>query len=348
MSDRAPASRTVPVEAFVRLPHSWCGTSLDSVIAVAEAAEALGFAGVSVQDHVLSGPAVAPCGHRHFEDDRMVLEPLSTLSFVAARTSRVRLLTGVLVLPFRHPIWVAKTAGTLDVLSRGRLILGVGVGAPRGRSTDGVQNLGPHADIASRESALFDLPGPRGRVMDESLEALDRLWGEGPASYHGELFQFADVDLRPLPVQRPRPPIWIGGRAAAAHRRAALLADAWFPSQASVEVLATGRANVLSIAEAAGRPAPRFGVNLFASVDADGDTAREVVRDGLGHRFRSPALLFESTLAGTPADVRDRMLEYVAAGCTAFDLKLLPLTLDETLAQMELIAGKVLPSISAA
>lgn len=346
--DHGSAVRSAPVEAFVRLPHSWCGASLDGILQVAEAAEALGFAGVSVQDHILSGKAVAPCGHRHLEDDRMVLEPLTTLSFVAARTSRVRLLTGVLVLPFRHPIWVAKTAGTLDVLSKGRLVLGVGVGAPRGRATDGVQNMGPHADIATRESALFELPGPRGRLMDESLEALDRLWRDESATYHGELFDFEGVDLRPQPVQRPRPPIWVGGRADAAHRRAALLADAWFPSQASVEVLAAGRARVLEIAASAGRPEPRFGVNLFVSIDRDGEAARAVVRDGLGHRFRTEAGLFESSLAGTPAEVRDRMLEYVAAGCSAFDLKILPLTLDETLAQMELFARDILPSVSAA
>jgi alkanesulfonate monooxygenase SsuD/methylene tetrahydromethanopterin reductase-like flavin-dependent oxidoreductase (luciferase family) len=184
--------------------------------------------------------------------------------------------------------------------------------------------------------------------MDESLEALDRLWTDGAASYHGDLFDFDGVDLRPLPVQRPRPPIWVGGRADAAHRRAALLAEAWFPSQASVDVLATGRASVLAIAASADRPVPRFGVNLFASVDHDGDAARDVIRDGLGHRFRSPALLFESTLAGTPAEVRDRMLEYVAVGCSAFDLKILPLTLDETIAQMELFARDILPSVTAA
>ena len=348
MVERSSTARTTPVEVFVRLPHAWCGASLDAIVQVAEAAEALGFAGVSVQDHLLSGPAIAPCGHRHREDDRMVLEPLATLSFVAARTSRVRLLTGVLVAPFRHPIWIAKTAATLDVLSRGRLVLGVGVGAPPGRTTDGIQELGPHADIATRESALFQLPGPRGRVMDETLEALDALWADGPASYHGRLFDFEGVDLRPLPVQRPRPPIWVGGRADAALRRAALLADAWFPSQASVEVLAAGRASVLAMAAGADRPAPRFGVNLFASIDPDGDAARDTIRDGLGHRFRSPALLFESTLAGTPAEVRERMLEYVAAGCTAFDLKLLPLTADETVAQMGSLAREVLPAVTAA
>jgi alkanesulfonate monooxygenase SsuD/methylene tetrahydromethanopterin reductase-like flavin-dependent oxidoreductase (luciferase family) len=337
--------RVERAEAFIRLPHSWCGASLDAILRVAGAAEELGFDGVSVQDHILSGPDIAPCGHRHLEDDRLVFEPLATLSFVAARTTRVKLLTGVLVLPFRHPVSVAKAGATIDVLSGGRLILGVGVGAPTKRTTDGIQNLAPHSDIASRESALFDLPGTRAQVMDESLAALDRLWTDDEASYHGELFRFDGVDMRPRPVQRPRPPIWIGGRSDAAHRRAATIGDAWFPSQASVEVLAAGRARVLALAEAAARPAPRFGVNLFLSVDPDERSARAIIQDGLGHRFRDEAGLFSSSIAGSPATVRDRMRAYMEIGCSAFDLKILPLTLPETLAQLELLAREVLPSI---
>ncbi len=276
-SGPAPHPTSVP-EVYVRLPHSWCGASLDAVVRVAEAAERLGFDGVSVQDDVLAGPGVAPCGHRHDGDDRTVMESLATLAFVAARTSRVRLLTGVLVLPFRHVVWVAKTAATIDVISSGRLVLGVGVGAARGRQTDGVQNLDPHADISARETALFDLPGPRGALMDEALEALDCLWTADPASYGGRYISFEDVDLVPRPVQQPRPPIWVGGRVDQAIRRAALLADGWFPSQASVEVLAAGRARAGELAAAAGRPAPFVGVNLFAAVDPDGDAARDGLR----------------------------------------------------------------------
>lgn len=332
-------------EIFIRLPHSWCGASLEAVEQVADAAEALGFDGVSVQDHILSSAGVAPCGHRHLGDDRMVMEPLTTLAYVAARTSRVKLVTGVLVLPFRNALWVAKTAGTVDVLSRGRLILGLGVGWPKRRATDGIQVMGVHAALASRETDLFELPGPRWQVMDESLEAIDHLWRDDVATYAGELIHFEGVDMRPQTVQRPRPPIWIGGRADAALRRAAQIADAWFPSQASVDVLAAGRKTTREMAAAAGRPAPRVAVNLFICVDRDGEAARDIVRDGLGHRFKNEELLFESTIAGSPHDVRERMRAYMAAGCSAFDLKIVPLGTGETLDQMELLAREVLPAL---
>lgn len=333
-------------DLFVRLPHSWCGAGLDAIEAVAEAAERLGFAGVSVQDHLLSGHAVAPCGHRHLEDDRMVLEPFTTLSYVASRTSRLRLLTGVLVLPHRHPAWIAKTGATLDVLSRGRLTLGVGIGAPRDRRNEGNQHIGPHSDISAREHALIGVPGNRARFMDEALELLDRFWGEEPVVYEGELFRMNGVDMRPRPVQRPRPPIWVGGRAEAALRRAATLADGWFPSQATLEVFAAGSARVRELAAAAGRPDPRFAINMFVSVDRDGDLAREVVRDGLAHRFKGEDALLGSTIAGSPAEVAGRMRAYMDLGVSAFDLKLLPVALEPTLASMELIAAEVAPALA--
>lgn len=181
--------------------------------------------------------------------------------------------------------------------------------------------------------------------MDESLAALDRLWREEPATFAGDVIRFEGVDLRPLPVQRPRPPIWVGGRAEAVYRRVAEMADGWFPSQASVEVLAAGRARILELAAAAQRPVPRFAVNLFLSIDCDGNAAREVMRDGLGHRFRTEAGLFASTIAGDPAEVSARMRAYALAGCSAFDLKILPLSREATLAQAELLSREVLPAL---
>lgn len=344
-STMEPPSR--PLAMYVRLPHSWCGANVEAVRRIADAAEELGFTGVSVQDHILSGPEVSPCGGIHTGDDRTVLESLTTLAWVAARTTRLRLLTGVVVLPYRHPIWVAKMAATLDNLSDGRLTLGLGVGAPSRRTTDGVQHLASHADIAERETALFDLPGPRGPIMDEALVAIDRLWREDRASFHGRYFDFTDVDLYPKPVQQPRIPIWVGGRADAARRRAALLADAWFPSQASVDVVATGARAIGELARTAGVAGPTdLGVNLFVAIHGDRDRAREIVRRGLGHRFRDEAGLFESTIAGSPADVRDRLLAYTSVGVTAVDLKLLPLTTPETLEAMRLIANEVMPGLA--
>lgn len=340
-----PAAPAAPA-LFVRLPHSWCGTDPDAIDAVADAAERLGFAGVSVQDHLLSGHAVAPCGTRHLEDDRMVLEPFTTLAYVAARTTRLRLLTGVVVLPHRHPAWIAKTAASLDVLSRGRLTLGVGIGAPRDRRGEGNQNIGPHSDVSSREHALIGVTGNRAWYMNEALELIDRMWAEEPVVYEGEIFKMNGVDMRPRPVQRPRPPIWVGGRAEAALRRAALLADGWFPSQATLEVVAAGSARVRELAADAGRPDPSFAINMFVAVDGDGDRAREVVRDGLAHRFKGEDALFGSTITGSPADVVGRMRAYMELGVSAFDLKLLPVALEPTLATMELIAAEVAPALA--
>ena len=333
----------------MRLPHSMCGTSARAVLEVAATAEALGFDGVSVQDQLVQSSGTAPCGHNHNADgdDRDIFEPLATLSFVAGRTSRVKLVTGVIVLPFRHVVQLAKAAGTIDVLSDGRLVLGVGIGWPGARKDDPAQKMSHYADVARRESELFNVPGPRPKLMDESLQALSLLWTEDSATFHGDLISFDNVDLRPRPVQQPRPPIWVGGRAEAVQRRAALYADGWFPSQATVALVAAGRELMLPIAEAAGRPEPRFAVNLFLSVDEDGQAARDVITDGLGHRFRTPEMLADATISGNPAQVISRMREYIAAGCSAFDFKILPLTTDRTLAQMDLMAREVLPVIRA-
>ena len=336
---------TIQPEVFVRLPHSMCAASVSAVLQVADAAEALGFDGVSVQDQLLQGSGTAPCGHYHDGDDRDIFEPLATLAFVAARTSRVKLVTGVIVLPFRHVIQLAKAAGTIDVLSNGRLVLGVGIGWPGARTGDVAQRMAHYAEVARRESELFNVPGPRPKLMDEALQALHLLWTEDVATFHGDLISFDGVDLRPQPVQRPRPPIWVGGRAEAVQRRAALYADGWFPSQATVALVKAGRELMLPIAEEAGRPEPRFAVNIFLSVDEDGDAARAVVRDGLGQRFKTPEQLADATISGTPGEVIDRMRDYLAAGVSAFDLKLLPLKSDRMLSTMGLLAHEVLPAL---
>lgn len=340
-----PAGVDRPVEVFVRLPHSWCGASVAGILSVAAAAERLGFAGVSAQDHILSSHEVAPCGRNHAGDDRIIMDPLTTLAFVAATTQRVKLLTSVIVLPFHNVIRLAKTCATLDVLSNGRLVLGFGIGSPTTRVTDGVQNMIPHSDVAARETALFPLPGRRGALMDEALEALQRLWTEDAASFEGSMIQFHGVDERPMPAQRPRPVMLVGGRAKAALHRAGALADGWFPSQATVSDIRVGRRRVVEAAVAAGRPEPIFGVNLFAAVDSNGRKAREVVRDALRDRFRTEEGLFAGTVSGSPAEVTERLLDYADAGCSVFDLKLLPSAEDASLAQMQQLAADVLPAL---
>lgn len=336
-----------PVRFAVRLPQSWCVASRDALVAVTDLAEELDM-DISVQDHLLTDGSVSPCGHAHppHADDRAVFEAHTTLAYLAGRTRRARLIAGVYVLPFRHPIWLAKETSTLDALSDGRLVVGVGVGALRGRREDRGQKLQAHGSIAAREFDTFAVRGNRGRMMDEYIRVLDTLWTRRPANFDGEFVRFTDLDILPRPVAAPRPPIWVGGRSDAAVSRAARLAEAWYPSQAPVEVIEVGRPELTRLAGKAGRPAPTVAVNLFASVMPRTDEAREAVRDGIGHRFQGDAPLFAATLAGTPDEVRAHAQRYVDAGVTTFDLKYLPLTLEQTLAQMRLVAMEVAPGVT--
>lgn len=337
---------TEPVRLAVRLPHSWCIASLEAIIEVAELADELDM-DVSVQDHLLADSSVAPCGHAHDGEDRAVFEAHTTLAYVAARTQRSRLIAGIYVLPYRHPVWLAKETSTLDAMSGGRLVVGVGVGALRGRGQDGGQHLAAHRGIAVREFDTFDIQGHRGRMMDEYIRILDALWTQDTASYEGEFVSFEGIDLFPKPVSQPRPPIWIGGRSEAAQSRTARLADGWFPSQPPVEVLAEGRQAIAAEVAELGRPMPTLAINIFAAVDADGERARDAMRDALGHRFEGDGPLFAATLAGTPDEVRAHMQRYVDAGVRTFDIKYLPLTLSSTTSQMRLVASEVLPGLTA-
>lgn len=333
------------VRLAVRLPHSWCIAGLDNMIEVAELADALDM-DISVQDHLLADSSVSPCGHSHGGEDRNVFEAHTVLSFLAARTRRARLIAGIYVLPYRHPVWLAKETSTLDVLSQGRLIVGVGVGALRGRTQDKGQNLGAHQGISVREFDTFNVLGHRGRMMDEYIDILDALWTQESASFEGEFVSFSDIDIFPKPVSSPRPAIWIGGRSEAAQDRAAKRAEGWYPSQPPVEVLASGRDHIKTVAAEAGRPMPTLAINIFIAVDADGEKARAAMRDALGHRFEGDGALFAATLAGTPDEVRAHMQRYVDAGVRTFDLKYLPLTMPSTTGQMRLLANEVLPGLA--
>ena len=333
-----------PVRLAVRLPHSWCIADRDAIVEIATLADELGM-DVSVQDHLLTDSSVSPCGPAHAGEDRVVFEAHTTLAYVAALTRRSRLIAGVYVLPYRHPVWLAKETSSLDALSGGRLVVGVGVGALRDRGHDAGQHLGAHRGIAVREFDTFDISGHRGRMMDEHIGVLDALWRQERASFSGEFTRFEDIDIYPKPASSPRPPIWVGGRSEAAQDRAARLGEGWFPSQAPVDVVVAGRTRVAALAASLGRPEPSIAVNMFVAVDADRDRARDAMRAALAQQFQGDTALFDATLAGTPDDVRDRMQAYVDAGVTTFDLKYLPLTVDATSVGMRRMAEDVLPRL---
>lgn len=185
------------------------------------------------------------------DPDVPFLEPAVTLGFLAACTERLLLGFGVLVLPYRHPICNAKMATTLDLLSGGRLIFGVGAGWMREE---------------------FDALGiefqKRGRITDEQLRCILSLWG-GADEFAGRFYRFRGVGFSPKPVQRPRIPVWVGGDGPAARRRAGLLGDAWYPARwrTSPAQLAAGYQEVREWAAAAGRDPAEVTLSLFVPVE---------------------------------------------------------------------------------
>jgi probable F420-dependent oxidoreductase len=172
---------------------------------VARACEAAGFDYVAVCDHVAIPADKAEAMSTTWWDT------VATLSYLAAVTERVRLLSHVYVLPYRHPLAVAKAWATLDQLSGGRAILGVGTGHVEG------------------EFEALDVPfADRGRLLDEAIDAVRAALTDEFASHHGDRWQFEDVGQRPRPVQATVP-IWVGGSSKPAMRRAAERGDGWLP-----------------------------------------------------------------------------------------------------------------------
>jgi alkanesulfonate monooxygenase SsuD/methylene tetrahydromethanopterin reductase-like flavin-dependent oxidoreductase (luciferase family) len=336
-----------PMRLVVRLPHSYAAAHPSAIRRVAEAAEELGYWGISVQDHLIVDPTIAPCRSGQ-GDNRDVYEAFQVLSWVAAATRRVKLLTTVIVVGFRHPVMLAKEAATLDALSEGRLILGLGVGALRKRRAAEGFKLTHHAGVATREFDALGVNGSRGPLAEETLRVLDACWTQSPASFEGPTVRFRDLDMWPRPVQRPRPPIWIGGRSEAAMRRVALLADGWIPSHEAPQHFAWGRRRILELAAEAGRPAPTgWGTNIDIALGRSSEAAEAEMARWFGHLFESRQAMVDATLTGTPERVLEQLGRWRRAGLEVADLKFVPRDVDATLQQMRLVAEEVIPALPA-
>ncbi len=189
----------------------------DAVATLVERGEELGFDFISVSDHVVIPRSIASrypySASGEYGGSGECLDQLTLLTFIAARSSRARLLTSVMVLPHRSPVPTAKMLASIDVLSGGRLIVGCGVGWMR-------------EEFEAIGAPPFD---ERGDVGDEYIRAFKELWTSDDPAFEGRYASFSDIKFEPKPVQKPHPPVWVGGESPRALRRAARLGDAWYP-----------------------------------------------------------------------------------------------------------------------
>ena len=256
-------------------------------------AEELGLDGVFVPDHILAKPATTQHYGGHWPD------PFSLLAYLAGRTQRIRLGASVIVLPYRNALVVAKAAATVDQVSRGRFIFGVGVGWD--------------------EAEFVDLRLPfreRGRVSDDAIRAIRAAWSADVPEYRGQYVSYSGATFSPRPVQQPHPPIWVGGApgavSAPAVRRCAELGDAWHPLGLSLDDIEKGYATLRDLAARRGRReplglSPRNALDLTDSAKGHGraafqGTVAEVASDikrvrSLGAEW----MTFDLPRAGVPA-----------------------------------------------
>ena len=193
----------------------------EDIRTIAEAAERLGYDTISVADHIVV-PSTVGANYPYSETGEFAwtadgstdcMEQFTLLAWLAAVTTKIRLLTSVIVVPHRNPLFMAKSIATTDQLSGGRVTVGCGAGWMR-------------EEFEALNITDFDA---RGRVTDEYIGVMLALWEQDRASFHGEFVDFTDVAADPKPVQAPHPPIWIGGESMPAIRRTVALGDAWYP-----------------------------------------------------------------------------------------------------------------------
>ncbi len=205
-----PLKFTVNMPGLTRFPPTvqpWeAGIGPAEMRRMARRIDELGFDAINVPEHIVIPTAMVPIMGAFWP------HALTAMAFIAGATERVRINSGVVVLPYHEPVNLAKQVATLDLLSGGRVMLSIGSGHAEG------------------EFAALGIPfAERGRRTDEALAVLKACWTEDAPSFHGQWSTFSDIAFEPRPVQRPHPPIWVGGNSRNALRRAARHGDGWCP-----------------------------------------------------------------------------------------------------------------------
>jgi probable F420-dependent oxidoreductase len=310
-----PLRRIIVVQFSFRPPNAdYLGfeATPEGIIATACKAEALGFDAVLVNDHIIvdGSPRSAVWTNTY--------DPLIALAFIAAHTTRIRLGTSVLIMPYRNPVATAKMMATLDRMSGGRVIAGVGVG------------------WNEAEFKALGVPfHERGARTTEYLRVWQACWAPGEVSFEGQFFAFANMHVNPKPLQQPHPPIWIGGSSPAALRRAAAFAAVWQPTPTPLAELIAQQAGLREACGKIGRqdiPVTRMSFRVNFSAITGNPT---------------PSGADRPTGQGTPRQVAEDIQRYRhEAGLDAFQINFNGChNLDQLLASMDCFMQEVKPLV---
>lgn len=319
------------MEFGFNVPNSGSLANPGDITTIAQRGEELGFSILAIPDHIVFPRSISSrypysadgafSFAANFEGD--FLEPLALMAHLAAITTKARLLTSVMVVPYRDPILTAKLISTIDVMSGGRVTLGCGVG------------------WMEEEFEAVNAPPfkERGKVTDEYISAFRELWSADNPSFKGKYTEFSDIFFAPKPVQNPHPPIWIGGESMPAIRRTARLGDAWYPIGCN----------------------PHHPLDTIAKFSAGLDClnaeAEKIDRDPASIDLAFWAVWFDNSTP-TILESGERMILTGSAQDTAGDIKALEelgvrhvlfnflgATLEESLANMESFAANVIPLV---
>lgn len=235
----------------------------------------------------------------------VTLEPVTFMAYMASRLSNMKFGTSALVLPTRNPVILAKELATLDFLSRGRLLLVVGLGGDDSKDFEA-------AGVRKEE---------RGKRADEAIVLMKKLWTEDRVTFEGKFYTVNELTLLPRPCQEKGPPIWVGGRSPAALRRAASLADGWLTSSVTPTEMRKGIEAIKSHAAEFRREVAEdhYGVLIPFCFAKNSEKALDIARPSI--RFRPDALPLDYAALGTPEEVRRKLEAHIEAGATKFVMR---------------------------
>lgn len=345
----------------VRLPVSGPLASRAALVRVAREAERLGYDSLWVHDYLIWTRTLdrvhLSCGSREAveaageSEPPMFFESITNLAFLAAATSRIRLGTAILVLPYRNAVVTAKQLACIDVLSEGRLELGIGQGSGKSTLNEDFEVLGiPRSEKIQRTR--------------ETFEAMRRIWTEEEPSFDGDFVKFPSAAIFPKPMQKPHPRIWIGGSTDRSLDMVADYANGWITSAIGPDRMRAAIEQLNAKLLARGRDPSEMTVSTEIEVLV-AETVEEAKRQSAKtlttlyeHYSGVPAHIelketepdflrqaWATSLVGTVDSIRDEVERYVAAGCATFELKFIYHTIDHMVDQMRQFAAGVVDRV---